>query len=191
MLSFVVGFSLGVGWTYIYYNKEIDKLKEQYEQNLNAVREVYDSLHTDDCGTDDISETEQKQPLHNEELMKHHRQVEDYTDYCNKINNENYISKEETEEQTKTLKRPYVITPDQFGELGDYTEHELTYYADGVLTDSEDKIIENVDDIIGNESLNTFGEYEIDAVYVRNEQLKSDYIILYDRSYYTEYPDYC
>ena len=49
-----------------------------------------------------------------------------------------------------------------------------------------DEIIENVEDVIGFESLNHFGEYEDDSVYVRNERLRVDYEVLLDLRTYTE-----
>lgn len=82
---------------------------------------------------------------------------------------------------TETVK-PYVITPDEFGDKYDegYAEETLTYYADGVLTDDMDVVIDDVDGMVGLDSLNHFGEYEKDAVHVRNEKHKTDYEILRD-----------
>ena len=67
-----------------------------------------------------------------------------------------------------------------------YTTETLTYYADHVLTDDFDNPIEDVEAMVGEESLNHFGEYEEDAVYVRNERHKIDYEILLDERKYTE-----
>ena len=81
-------------------------------------------------------------------------------------------------------KAPYVISPDEFGELDDYNRISLTYYSDGTLEDEERDIVSDVDDLIGEESLTHFGEYEDDSVFVRNEYLKTDFEILKDyRSY--------
>ena len=84
-----------------------------------------------------------------------------------------------------TVRRPYVITPDEFGEIYEYDTISLRYYADKVLTDEDDVIITNVDEIIGEDSLTHFGEYEDDSVFVRNDEMKADYEILLDlRKYY-------
>lgn len=84
-----------------------------------------------------------------------------------------------------TVKRPYVITPDEFGEIYEYDTISLRYYADKVLTDEDDVVITNVDEIIGEDSLTHFGEYEDDSVFVRNDEMKADYEILLDlRKYY-------
>lgn len=83
-------------------------------------------------------------------------------------------------------KKPYVISPDEFDEIDEYGTETLTYYADHVLTDDFDNPIEDVEAMVGEESLNHFGEYEEDAVYVRNERHKIDYEILLDERKYTE-----
>lgn len=85
-----------------------------------------------------------------------------------------------------TVKRPYVITPDEFGEIYEYDTISLRYYADKVLTDEDDVVITNVDEIIGEDSLTHFGEYEDDSVFVRNDITNTDYEILLDTRKYTD-----
>ena len=87
------------------------------------------------------------------------------------------------------MNKPYVITPDEFGDIYEYDTITLHYFADKVLADEDDEIITNVDEIIGRDSLTHFGEYEPDSVYVRNDEMKADYEILLDlRNYYDEPP---
>ena len=82
---------------------------------------------------------------------------------------------------------PYTISPEEFGEKDGYETITLSYYADGVLADyASDELVEEVDALVGTDSLNTFGEYEQDAVYVRNDANKTDYEIIRDSSRYTE-----
>ena len=83
-------------------------------------------------------------------------------------------------------KEPYVISPYDFGELDDYSQVELTYYADGTLEDEDYNIVTDADELIGRDSLYTFGEYEDDAVFVRNERLRADFQILKDYRTYAE-----
>ena len=82
---------------------------------------------------------------------------------------------------------PYVITPEEFDEEG-YETISLTYYADGVLTDEQDFPIEDVEDTVGNDALNSFGEYEDDSVYVRDDDKGIDYEILLDVRKYSDLP---
>lgn len=80
---------------------------------------------------------------------------------------------------------PYVITPDEFGEFGDYETVSLTWYADEVLADDDDEIVEDAEDIVG-DALEHFGEYEDDTVFVRCDERKCDYEILLDRRRYSD-----
>ena len=52
------------------------------------------------------------------------------------------------------------------------------------MADENNEPIEDVDSIIGLESLKHFGEYGDDSVYVRNDELKADYEILLDDEKY-------
>ena len=80
----------------------------------------------------------------------------------------------------------YVIAPESFGEYG-YETESLTYYSDKVLTyAANNEIIKNVDKVVGRNSLETFGEYEDDSVFVRNENMKKDFEILLDMRKYSD-----
>lgn len=103
-----------------------------------------------------------------------------YTDYANVSN---------TEKKGEDSVRPYIIEPDEYGMVEGYELCSFTYYADGVLADDVDDRIENVDEVIGDDSLTHFGEYEPDAVYVRNEERKTDYEILRVNENYSDVND--
>ena len=95
----------------------------------------------------------------------------------------NYMNEKEEDDMTY---EPHVIPPDDFGEKFGYDTVSLTYYADGILTDIYDNIIEDVDDLVGEDSLNHFGEYEDDSVFVRNDAKETDYEILRDERTYSD-----
>ena len=79
---------------------------------------------------------------------------------------------------------PYVISPDEFNERDDYETQSLVYYQDGVLTDDLGNVIHDIDDIVGLESLEHFGEYADNVVFVRNDHLGIDYeIMLHPQEY--------
>lgn len=102
--------------------------------------------------------------------------------YASVVQGLGYADNEEEED----MERPYVISPDEFGEIHDYETVSLTYFNDKVLVDDNNDLIEDVDDIVGLDSLNRFGEYEDDSVFVRNDRLKTDYEILYDMRNYSD-----
>lgn len=82
--------------------------------------------------------------------------------------------------------KPYVISPEEFSDIWEYDTISLTYYADNVLTDDEDEVMEDIEGTVGADSLERFGEYEDDAVYVRNDRLKCYYEILKDLRNYSD-----
>lgn len=87
---------------------------------------------------------------------------------------------------TSEPREPYVIEPIEFGELDNYKTFELTYYEDGILEDEDYDIVKNPEEILGPDALGSFGEYEDDSVFVRNERLHADFQILKDYRTYDE-----
>ena len=79
-----------------------------------------------------------------------------------------------------TKEYPYIISPDEFDEVDEYVTEVIMYYADGVTVGDDDEPLDDPNTILGTEWPNRFGEYENDAVYVRNDVLKCDYEILRD-----------
>lgn len=92
----------------------------------------------------------------------------------------NYSSTNNEKEKIDMTEKPYIISPEEFGDFDDYDQISLTYYSDGVLADDEDEIIDNTDEIVGADYASHFGDYEDDSIFVRNDRLKCDYEILRD-----------
>lgn len=85
--------------------------------------------------------------------------------------------------KTKTYSeqhKPYIIPPYEYGGVYEYDQVSLVYYADGVLVDENQDVVDDIEGCIGRESLEHFGEYEEDAVHVRNDDRKCDYEVLLD-----------
>lgn len=109
------------------------------------------------------------------------------TEYATMLDDQGYtnysdISKkeEEKEEEPEMEEKPYVISPDEFGEFEDYETISLTYYKNGYVTDDQDILMSNdeVEEAIGWSNITEMGIYEEDALHVRNEKRKVDYEIL-------------
>ena len=110
----------------------------------------------------------------------------DYSGISSNNTEEEVTDVELLTDEVETANEPYVIAPEDFGNMDDYDTVSLIYYADHVLADDDDREIEDVDEIIGLDSLETFGEYEDDSVFVRNDILKCDYEILLDPRNYSD-----
>lgn len=72
----------------------------------------------------------------------------------------------------------HVIPPSQFGLQYGWETFTLKYYANHILVDEDERVIEDPADIIGPTALNTFGLYEPDCVYVVNEDGECYYEVL-------------
>lgn len=110
--------------------------------------------------------------------------------YASILHEEGYVNysdiSDKNGEEVEEVEKPYVISPEEFGEIEEYEKISLTYYSDGVLADENDEVVDDVDGVIGEESLTHFGEYEDDSVFVRNDSLRSDYEILMDHRKFSD-----
>jgi hypothetical protein len=126
-----------------------------------------------------------------EEKIDIPEEPDDDAEYDSIIRNEQYAEyvKEEfkkDEEVEDDMDKPYVISPEDFGDC-DYPTISLDYYeGDDTLTDERGNIIANVDELVGYDFADHFGEYEDDSVFVRNDKLGVDYEILRDYRSYSE-----
>lgn len=73
----------------------------------------------------------------------------------------------------------YIITPEEYASREGYEAESLYYYKNGVLTDEDDNVIPNMEEMVGEDAVNHFGEYEEDVIHIRNDDLETDYEIQY------------
>lgn len=165
------------------------KYKNQADEEIKSVVEKFSNrTKKEEDDKTAVAEFARNKPDINEYAKKLSR--EGYTNYSkSETTNEptkNEIPEEDNEPDDKDTDRPYVISPDEFGEFYDYTQISLTFFSDHVLTDENYEMVDDVDEMVGAESLNHFGEYEDDSVFVRNDRLKVDYEILLDQRKYAD-----
>ena len=147
---------------------------------LKTKYELYYEEEDEELFEDDAEEdTDEAEPAPINEIDE----KPDLSVYTAKLKEQGYLQDVE-EGGTDDMEKPYVISPDEYGEMDGYDLYSYTYYADKVLADEYNEPIEDVDQLIGLESLNHFGEYGDDSVYVRNNKLKADYEILLDDEKY-------
>lgn len=185
-LKYFVVFSLGaaagiaVSWKILE-----EKYKKISQEEIDSVKEWYSNKKNDEqvVTIEPDQEPEYEKDDDNRTSTGYYpiRSSDEYHTLTKKYNNE-----QKGGSKTMASIKPYVIPPEDFGELDGYETISLTYYADGVLADDMDERITNVDDIIGSESLKHFGEYEDDSVFVRNDELLTDYEILFDTRDYED-----
>lgn len=154
-------------------DEEIESFKEYYEKKFES------------------KSKDKIEPIDEESLST---TIEEMDEYLHKVEDCGYSCVENVEKKGGVTimpkDGPYVISPDEFDDMPDYDSVTLTYYNDGMVTNMWDSPLDSdeVEELIGYESLNHFGDYEDDpdVVYVRNDRLKADYEILRD---YRNYRD--
>ena len=190
LLIFAAGLAVGaVAGAVIVKNKVLADAKAEIEE----VREYY----RESRGVKEVEEVKEKVEEtidHIQDLIEEHetkpKTEKEHTNY-NQIA-KMYTSKVATpyepynEFQTPTYDDPFVIDPSEFGENPEYDTETLTYFADGVLVDDVDDVIEEPDIVVGLENLKVFEEFGATSVYVRNDIYKTDYEIIRDDWNYSD-----
>lgn len=173
LTMFIIGAATGsvVTWQY---------LKNKYEK---IAQEEIESVKAMFCKKNENYAETQEEPTDAKNSAK---ELTDYASLLQKNGYTDYSNMTSKKEEDDDVEKPYVIPPEEFGELDGYNTVSLTYFADNVLVDDNNEIVDDVEGIIGFESLTHFGEYEDDSVFVRNDRLCCDYEILQDTRTYSE-----
>lgn len=180
-VSFILGAAIGSILTW----KGVEAYYAQLAQEeINSVKEKFATRVPEDISSEpDPNETSKPEEKH--EVSKYAKILseEGYVDYSTKSVTVEELTDTSPEREDA---RPYVISPGEFREIDEYDVISLSYYADNILADENDVIVEDVEGTVGFESLSHFGEYEDDSVFVRNDRLKVDYEILKDLRNYSD-----
>lgn len=178
ILIFAVGVAIGSAVTWKLVK---DKYKKLADEEIASVKEVWSKKHptvediTEACVKEGIDVDITVQPKKNPDF-KDYRAMQEIIDK-NSYKEEDYMDK-------------YVISPEEFGE-SELPSESLTYWADGIVTDEANCVMDedDIEETIGSDALNHFGEYEDDSVFVRNETLDKEYEILMDTRRFSDvYP---
>lgn len=175
---FAVGAAVGSAATWQYAKTKYRKIADE---EIESVKYTFSRLseNAKKEKNEDDYEVLQCSDL-NEKAKESQAAMANYKRVLNEVNYKNYA------EEVKPVDGPYVITPMEFGENEDYETESLRYYADGYLTDDEDYIVDDIESMVGCDSLNHFGEFEEDSVFVRNDDMRTDFEILKDERNYKD-----
>lgn len=195
-ISFIFGVGIGGAFAYEYSKRkfsgrldtEVKELKKFYSErekqtkadilknkpSLNEFVKDEQSDKSSDISNDPLTDK------CNKEEMK-----ERYVNYAQyyKSDEEKNVTTEVA--ATKTMKKPYIIPPEQFGSMG-YSEISLTYYSDGILAEEGDSEKLPINETIGANNIKHIGEDAQDALYIRNDEKEIDYEILSVNEKYTD-----
>ena len=160
-------------------------------QEINEVRDYYRKANKElaDQLVDKTSDTKEEQA---EEPEKIEVNKEEKKEYDNIIKHGNYITTEEINDEEELFSEddePYIIDPSEFGNNGHYATQTCTYFADGVLVDDVDEVIEEPETLVGNFHVDIFRDFDATSVYVRNDWMKMDFEILRDDWFWSDLGD--
>ena len=184
VLLFAAGAAVGSLVTWRYFKSKYEVVEDEIEKKIEEPE----------------GESEEERPEILESKTSYKKPP--LKEYVKMVENNGYAPKthvEEVEEEIangewddKDVYEPFIIRPDEYGELHAYETLSLNYYADGVLTDELDNPIEDVEILVAAVFSDHCGEYEDDVVHVRHDNLECDYEILRDLRKFTdvvgEYP---
>lgn len=185
IFAFIAGAAIGSAGTWYFLKKkyeriaqeEIDSVKERFSVPINPFQ-------------DNDDHTEEPQQTENP-LLEKKDETFPRNDYSSVLKKCGYEDREDDDspflydhvtgaKEENVSENPCVISPEEYGLYDDYAKVSLSYYFDGILADEDDEIVEDIEGTVGVESLKSFGEYDEDSVYVRNDRLKVYYEILRD-----------
>lgn len=176
----VFAFGAAVGSVVTWKLVEV-KYKQIADEEIKSVREVYAKVYGD-SPEESEDEDEEDQKIF-DDLVKDLR-------YSSEEEKEEEPKKEkkesEGEEDEDDMLRPYVVEEEDFDDNG-YETESLYYYDDGVLIYSiSGEVINNIDDLVGQDAIDQLLESGEDYIYVRNDELEIDFEILRDRRNFSE-----
>lgn len=190
-------------------NEEIESVREEYQRLTKIMRMEIDacrkatSAHTKDeaAANEDITDEDRYVTVDSDDAddysddddrdftEKEKEQIEYYkitSRYRGSYTENNEEGEENGDDEVPYINGPYVITPDEFASSPPgYNACPLDYYKDGILADGWG-VQMDIEETIGEEALEHFGEYVDDVVYVRNERLELDYEVTQDPRTYKE-----
>lgn len=161
--------------------EEEQSLREYYNKKVKVIEDTATDLHDsyqrrEDALRKKLEEETEKEPEIAQDMDEVDNKV--FFDRYTEILKSYTSSPEEPHIDNVTNDKPYVVSPDEFGEADGYDIITLNYYADGVVADDWNDPIEDIGATIGEDFASHYGEYEEDVVYVRNDRLKVEYEIL-------------
>lgn len=201
-IIFLIGTAIGSGVTWFVTKKTIEKKAEEkyealYQKEVESVKASF--LHLNEK----TAESEIHNEIHNEkppsldvyaDALKKAKEKEEKVNYTNFTVEEDPEEDDEEDsivdktliDETTDTSQPYILKrmPNP-NEDPNYTQIEVTYYADGTYADSRDTEME-IEDYIGRKMMDYVENTEKDEVFIRNDELNIDVDIRKDTRTYDE-----
>ena len=137
-----------------------------------VARERYKKIADDEIAS--VKEVFQRKKKEDAEL------AEENKTYCGLVDTYDTESADDDVVEDKDDLKPYIIEPEEYGNKVENECTVLMWYGDDILTDTYGVNVDDIDNTVGREFIDHFGDNpeESDVVYVRNDRLEMDYQIL-------------
>lgn len=183
VVMFAVGAAVGAAVTWKLVEK---KYKDLADEEIKSVVEHYKKRYSTpneqiECEVEEVEEVE-AEPIEEDITVVEYKNVVEDLGYQYKVNG--HVHDSVYIDDANGVVLPFVIAPEDFGDSG-YTTKTWYYYSDCILVDDTDTVVTNPTEYIG-EALSSFGEYEDDAVHVRDIEKECDYEIIKCETPYIE-----
>lgn len=211
-IMFAVGAVIGSAVTYKVVKtkyeqiaqEEIDSVKEEYtdlmvkmKQHLKEKAAYVEPQDSDEAEAETEEEDDEYYPDDDErDFTEQETQQIEYYKLTSKYrgghdddaedDKNNKEGDEGEDDEVPYINGPYVITPEDFScSPPGFNAQTLDYFSDGVLADDWGVKVD-IDETIGEENLDRFGEYVDDILYIRDERTEIDYEVTKDPRTYDE-----
>lgn len=165
------------------YKEIADKEIASVKENFTVPKEITDSIIEK---KKEVSKEKSiaKEATNKLSLSEYAKNIKSYVNYSNSESKEEVGYDGLKRINFKPSGKIEIIEPDDYGDDEEYDQISLTLYADGILADEDDRVINDVEGLIGEGTLASIGKYEDDAIHVKNEGTKCYYEILVDERGY-------
>lgn len=188
IFMFAAGAAIGSLATWKFVKTKYERIAQE---EIESVKETWERLNREESDSEEEELCEEDAEEDPSDVEDHAAVMTDYSALTRRYNRSSDDGVENSEEgggddEVPHINGPQLITPDEYGDGNfDHNLYCLTYYSDNVLAD--DWFVKyDIDETIGLESLDHFGDYTDEVVHVRNERLRGDYEIVRDYRTYRE-----
>lgn len=187
-LSHVIAFVVGAAVGYFAANYLLkDKYEKRFQQEVSSTIEAFKNNKNEEYKKDDeVNLKDEKLKAVSDDIVA--ADIKEYAKNIGKLNYSEVKDEKPSEEGEDNIDhtKPYVITEEEVDAYMNYSITQWNYYADGVLTDENNEVVEDVSTTIGKEAFEHLKTTSESAIYVRNDLLELDYEILKNEMTYAE-----
>lgn len=169
----------GIGGAAVYFTQK-SVFREKADREIASVKAEFHK-----------AQEEMKKPEKTEEKTEPATiSYEDYNAYNKILDDMKTSVKQRIEREAAASAQkdyPYTVAAHEVQNDKSHAYQQLYYFEDGIVTDDEYTPMNDVSEVIGDDNLEKFGEYDDDStIYVRNDALGVDYCIIKKYESYEE-----